>query len=154
MAFNVQKYQSAKSKHRQTSIKVPDLAAFFDDDDEAVWVVRGLTFNEMSVCTSRAESSERFAEIANALLNKGLEDKEASENLKEALDVNENQPTTHTKMRLQYLQMASISPLINSDISLKLSEVHPIIFKQLTDEIITLMGRGQDVEKPKASGKT
>ena len=152
--FDTKKFQKTKFIHRTKQVLVPDLVHFFDEGDQALWEVRGLEFNEISVCNNQVGSQDAIKALLQALGNKQADADETTQAIQSALQINTEDPTDETKRRVQHLIIGSVNPQIDYDIANKLAASFPIVFKQLTDEILTLSGQGQDMEKPMPSGKT
>jgi len=134
---------------RTDTVAVPDLAAYFGKGEDATWVVRGLTGNELSRCNEAAESNKQLAGAVDALASGNA--KEVMEQLKVQLGLSDDVPVDVVR-RITMLQLASVSPKCSLDVAIKLNDKHPIEFFQLTNAITVLTGAGSVLGKPKGSG--
>lgn len=67
MAFNVSGFVQAPWQHRTQEVPVPELKDWFDPGDPLVFVVRGLTANEIARANSASQAHRREAALAEAL---------------------------------------------------------------------------------------
>jgi len=145
--FDKQKFMDAKFSPRNKNIDVPGLAPFFDPGEKPVWVIKGLTADEVSKCNDASSKNKNIASIVEALSSKA----DQSEAIKELLGVN---PSVHSEVakRMEYLVIGSVTPAIDLDVAVKIANVAPIEFFIAT-EIMTLTGMGQQLGEVKSSGE-
>ena len=130
---------------RTEDIPVPDLLAFFLDNEPAVWTVRGLAGQELGRANEAAAKNKLVAATMDALA--GMSAREQIEEIKNALGLGGNVPDDIAK-RIEYLTAGSVKPAITQEVAVKLCETYPIEFYELTNAIIRLTGQGF-VEKKK-----
>lgn len=148
MAFNSKKFMAAQFEPRTAKIELPGLADWFDEGEPPVWVIRGQTANEVALAMEAGAKHKNIDSIIKAIA--ANQDQVAE--LKKAIGIQKDTPGEIIK-RLEQLVQCSIEPEITLDVAVKLGETRPIEFYQMTNEILRLTGLGQDVKKPKASGK-
>jgi len=151
MAFDVKKFTKTKWTPRTEDVPVPDMQAFFQEGEPAVWRVRGLTGQELGQSNEAAEKQRNIAAAVSGIAS-GVE-KEIAESIKELLGVSKNIPADIAK-RIEILCMGSVSPACTVDLAVKVCEVFPIEFFQLTNSILKLTGQGQMPGKSLPSGAT
>jgi hypothetical protein len=57
MGFNLEKLNAISPKHRERSIDVPELSAFFGDGESPKWVIRSMTSEEVFICREKATAA-------------------------------------------------------------------------------------------------
>ena len=151
MGFDSKKFLKMKFTERTFPVPVPDLKEFFADGTEAVWVVRGLTWQEVGRSAEAADRNKNIQAILAGLTSDTS--KEKSEALRNLLGVGANTPADIAK-RIEQLVAGSVDPKCTSDLAVRLCEVFPVEFYQLTNKIIELTGQGQVPGKQNPSGVT
>ena len=151
MGFDVKKFTKQKFQARIAEIPVPDLQAFFPEGEKAVWKVRGLTGQELGRSNEAAERNKNIAAILSGLTSGS--DREVAQAVKDLVGVGGNTPADISK-RLEHLILGSVDPVCTHDLAVKLCEVYPVEFYQITNAIVRLTGQGQLPGKPQPSGAT
>ena len=151
MSFDSKKFLKTKFIPRTEGLALPDLQAFFKEGETAVWIVRGLTGQEVGRASEASDRNKNIAAILEGLTAEASKDK--AEALKDLLGIGGNTPADIAK-RLEHLTIASVDPKCTLDLAVRLCEVYPIEFYQLTNKIMELTGRGQLPGKQPASGAT
>ena len=151
MSFDVKKFSKEKFTARTEAVPVPDLKAFFPEDEAPLWRVRGLTGQELGRAAEASARNKNMAAILEGLTGEAAKEKSAA--LKDLLGLGGNTPEDVAK-RLEHLTMASVDPACTIDLSVRLCETFPIEFYQLTNKIMELTGMGQMPGKPAPCGKT
>ena len=152
MAFNVSGFVQAPWQHRTQEVPVPELKAWFDDGEPAVFTVRGLTANEIARANSASQAHRREAALAEALTSGSKS--EITGAVQAALgrgpDLDPDIPR-----RMEILCAGCVSPPCDLELARKLQEHHGVILFNLSNVILSLTGLGSDVEKkPAPSTKT
>lgn len=151
MPFDVQRFTSARWEPRTERVPVPDLAEWFGEDEEAVFVVRGLSGPELGRCTEAVTRNRDRAALAEGLLS--ADDGERIQALRETLGVGTAVPDDIAK-RLEMLELGSVEPKMDHGSVVKFCEAFPVEFYQLTTIILRLTGRGHQPGKPVRSTKS
>jgi len=151
MSFDAKKFLKTKWQPRTEDFPVPDLKAFFPDGAKAVWKVRGLTGQELGRAAEAAERNKNIAALIEGLTAEAAKDK--AQAVKELLGVGGNAPADIAK-RIEHLVLGSVDPPCTPDLSVRLCEVFPVEFYQLTNKIMELSGKGQLPGKQPPSGGT
>lgn len=151
MTFDTEGFKSEKFEHRTKKVPVPNLKAWFKDGAKPVWTVRGLTAVEIAQANDAAAGRNVSTAILEGLLTRrASEVKDAVEKLVgRADDVPEEMAR-----RIEHIRIASIDPVCDEDLVLKLSKVEPTYFYTLANEIWNLSGQGMSPKKSKPFGKT
>jgi len=147
--FNLDKFSQAQFTPRQEEVSLPALGDFFDGDP--VWVVRGLTANEIAKANDSSTRSDQMDSLIKAITS-ASKIKQVEE-FRKAFGVTEDVNKEVIK-RIEHLVLGSVSPKIEMPIAVKLAETFPIEFYDLTNKIMRLSGMGMEAEKPKPSGET
>lgn len=143
--FDVAKFNAAHLAPREAMVPVPDLASFFGDA-EPVWVVRGLTGEQIARSN---ESSQRHVLIAaniQALANTAAAKSETVEALQSLFGYGSDVPDDLAK-RFDHLVFGSVNPAIDRSTAVRLFASYPIVAYTLTNKILELTGQGPDLGK-------
>lgn len=151
MSFDVKAFRKAKFEDRTTRVPVPDLKDWFGEEDEAVFVVRGLTAEELARCNEAASRNKNMAAILEALSSQNQREKVDA--MREMLGVSETVPNDLAK-RLEQMAMGTVDPDLDHELAVKFAETYPVEFYQITNQIMELTGQGRQVAKKKSTSKT
>ena len=144
MGFDLKKFQTAQFTPRQESVKVPDMKAFFPEGEDAVWIVRGLTGQELGQVNETAARNKKLTAILEGLIsNKNADNAEAIKKLVG----NTGDVTEETARRLEMFRTGSVDPPLDMPDAVKVCTVFPIEFLLLTNTINKLTGQGQEAKK-------
>ncbi len=151
MGFNVTGFKSESFTQRTESVKVPGLKDFFSKGEKPVWIVRGLTGNEIGMSADFASrQSITKAVIEGVLSGKSKDIKDAVKSLTGRSD----EIPEDTAKRIAHLKHGSVDPVCDEELAVKINKHFPVDFLRLTNTILTLSGQGSLPGKRKASGKT
>mgnify|MGYP003511968556 FL=1 len=148
MGFNADRFEAAAFTPRTASLPVEALAAFFDEGEPAVWVVRGLSTTELHNAMEAGKRQGSIESIVRAIASSG----DQAEAVRSALGLSGKTPGEIAK-RLEMLVCGSIAPTITLPVAVKLAEAFPIEFLTLTNTITELTGKGFDLVKPAAASQ-
>lgn len=151
MGFDIKAFDNAKFEDRTAEVPVPDLKDFFDEDSDPVFVVRGLTGEELARCHEAADRSKTIDSVVQALGSTGSADK--IDAMRELLGVSETVPVDLAK-RLEQFAIGTVSPGLDHTQAVRFAEVWPVEFYQITNKIMELTGQGRQIAKKKDSGGT
>lgn len=151
MEFDASKFASAAFKRREEDVPVPDLRDWFKgikEGDTPVWRVRGLTGAELGA-VNEAQAKNRNK---NAIVDALSSEKEASvtDAIRELIGTGANVPDDIAR-RIEMLVIGSVEPECTHQVAVKLAEVFPVEFYELTTKITKLTGMGSEPGKPKRS---
>jgi len=146
-AFNAKDFMKAEFRPRTGEILLPALKGFFTNGAQPLFKLRGLNAVEIANTNEAAITNQRKDNAIQAITDR----QEEIEIMREALGISVDIPYEIAK-RIEQLIIASIEPKLERRVVLKLQEVYPIEFYQLTNEIIRLTGLGMDLKKPEPSG--
>lgn len=145
--FDTRAFEKASFTTRTATVKVPALAAFFKDGEPAEFTVRGLTGNEMMQCTDAAKKRANVELVVDALQLTSEHKKDFEKLLGNVSDLSAE--------IVRRLEMLTINfPDIKLPIWIKVCDAFPVVFFDLTQNILELTGQGKAVEKPLPSGET
>lgn len=150
MAFDSKAFLRAEFVSREERIPVPALKAFFGDD-EPVFVVRGLTADEINRAQEATKRSKDTDDILQALI---ADNPEKLSELREALGISSNDRPAEVVRRLEILTQGIVEPALDMPMAIKFATAFPIDFYSITTKILELTGLGMDLKKSKPSGKT
>jgi hypothetical protein len=151
MSFSTKKFLKTKFTPRQEQVPVPDLKEFFTEGEKPVWTVRGLTGQELGRANEAVEKNKNVAAILEGLVS--AETKEKAQAIKDLLGVGGG-VTQDIAKRLELLVTGSVDPPCTQDLAVRICEVFPIEFFQITNAITKLTGQGQMPGKQPPSGGT
>ena len=151
MGFDSKAFLKTKFIPRTDEVSVPDLQPFFPDGAPAVWKVRGLTGQELGRAAEASDRNKNIAAILEGLTADSSKEKATA--LKELMGVGGNTPADIAK-RIEHLALGSVDPKCPPELAVRLCEVFPVEFYQITNKIMELTGRGQMPGKSQPSGVT
>ena len=139
--FNLEKFEAEGFKARELAVPVPELSAFFDEGAEAVWRIRGLTGAEVARVKDSVQRAKDLDGLIAKLASANAKDKIAA--VLEAFGLGADGESDDYVRRLTLLELGSVVPKVSRHHAVKVSEVAPLAFYRITDEIYTLTGRGK-----------
>lgn len=140
MSFNADAFLEAKFKNRTAEVHVPELKKFFTEEEKPVWVVRGLTAEELARANDEVRQSTDIAAIVSSLASSVS--KEKAEAVKDLIGISKTQAPQDIVKRISYLTSASVSPVCSRDLAIKLGNTFSVVFFNLTNKILELSGKG------------
>lgn len=151
MEFKKSEFLREQFAPRTHSVEVPELAAWFNcgEKESPAWEVKGLNFEELAKADSKADNANAIRDLISSLSKK--DGKEIAGNLANAFGFGDDTPRQMVQ-RINYLVFGSVSPECDEELAVKLASTFPIEFKQITDKILELTGRGYVPGKQKNSG--
>ena len=149
MPFDIERFEHTKMQRRTEDVPVPDLAAFFEEDEPRVWTIQTLTAAELCRCN---EAKERAGAVGNILEAVSLVGREQIDALRKALGMTKDVPGEIAK-RVQLLVEGSVMPKVTHSQAVLLSERYGTDFYMITNKILILAGSGFDLVKPAAASQ-
>lgn len=140
--FDERAFMRAKFQSRTAEVPVPGLAPFFNGDAPPVWVVRNLTGDELAKSMESSVRQKSIDTVIKALSNQSAQ----IDAIRAALGIGDDVSVELAK-RLEQLVIASVEPVIDKPLAVKLAENYPVEFYQLTNKIVELTGLGADLKK-------
>lgn len=152
MSFNQSKFASAKFTPRTAKVLVTALKDWFEEMDELVFTVRGMTASELAKANEAGDNSGKLQAVVEALTTNNKAKQKTA--FQDVFGFGSDTPAEVQK-RIMMLTICSVEPELDQGTVVKLAEVAPIEFYMLTNEITKLTGQGSSVEgKSQPSGKT
>ncbi len=146
MSFDLNRFRGAALTPRQASVPVPDLRFFFAAEEEPVWVVRGLTGEELARANEANARTATIAAAVQALANAAAAKPEQTEALQTLIGYGTEVPADLAK-RFDHLVFGSVEPKIDRETAVRLFTGYPIVGYTLTNRILELTGEGPDLGK-------
>ncbi len=134
----------------EVDVKGSVLAEFFTDGAETVWKVRGLVADEIARSAESSEMYKKADAVVKALSTDN--DSEITKGVQKLLGTGSDVHTDVVK-RQEHLIYGSISPMVTKQMAVRIAEVAPAEFYEITNKILELTGLGQIAGKSKPSGK-
>jgi len=150
MPFDVAGFKKAKFEDRTEKVPVPDLADWFEEGEEAAFVVRGLTGEELARCNEAASRNSNVSNLVEALGSNNAQ--EQIDAMREMLGVGDSVPEDLAK-RIEQLSRGTVDPDMDHEAAVKFAEAYPVEFYQITNKINELTGQGRQVQKKSSSRK-
>jgi hypothetical protein len=144
MSFDKKKFMRTEYEPRTEKVPVPDLKDFFDEGAEPVWLVRNLTGHELGKVNEAKERNRNIEAILEALVSE--QSKEKAEAIKHLIGLNNDTPGDIVQ-RLEMLVIASVEPVCDQEMAVKICTHFPGVFVPLTNAIRNLTGQGAQVKK-------
>lgn len=149
MTFNLDKFQAAEFSARVERVEIRQLSEFFGEGEVPVFVVRGLTAAELQRAIEAGNRQGAIETVVKAITTK----QDQVESIRKALGLTKDTPGEIAK-RIEMLVLGCTEPAMNHAAAVKLAEVCPIEFYDLTNKIVTLTGQGGSRVKPQPSSHT
>lgn len=146
MPFNSDAFERSQFEPRTESVSIPVLADFFDPEEEPVFIIRGLTSNELNRSIDAGSQQRDMTKIIEAISEKGAQ----VEDIRSALGLGDRATPAEVAKRIQMLVFCCIQPVLSMPVAAKIAENFPIEFFDLTTKISVLTGRGGKLVKPEA----
>jgi hypothetical protein len=151
MGFDVKSFRKAKFEDRTAEVPVPDLKDWFAEGEEPVFIVRGLTAEELARCNEAVQKNKNISSVIEALHSSNQQEKVQA--MREMLGVSESVPNDLAK-RLEQFALGTVDPDMDHELAVKFAESFPVEFYQLTNKIMELTGQGRQVKKKQNSKQT
>jgi len=153
MGFDIKRFMKERFVPREESIPVPLVFKdFFDEGEEPVWKIRGLTGAEYGRVNEAPGRNAAIVKIADELFS-GISKKQASA-IRSLIGGTENETPEDVAKRLEMFTIGSVDPVCDLEIAVKFCRVAPIQFWMITNRISILTGQGHVPGKQKPSGVT
>lgn len=145
--IDIERLVSMPLTPREEKVPVPQLACLFPDGEEPVWIVRGLTGEEMARVEEESQRHSIMRAVIQVMNNaahaKGNELVEAIERL---VGYGPDVPESLCRQHGQ-LVYGSVYPKIDRPTAVKLSQGVPAIMRLLREVIKNLTEQGPDLGK-------
>lgn len=151
MSLDIKSFLNEQFQPRIKNMPVPQLAQWFKNGDKPVWKIRSLGADEIGRADEAVANEGVTTKLMEALTS--MNSPEVSEKVKELMGKSSDTPKTIAK-RVYHLMYGSIDPKCDYELAGKLRSNFPVIFYELTNEILQLSGQGFEPGKSKPSGKT
>lgn len=146
MAFQIDKFTTAKWQDRITIVPVPELKEFFDEGDELTWTLKCISASEVATARDHVKNSRNKEDLINSLFKHNIPDNLLNE-LKEKAGIKRTDGKVHKEVifRKAILMAASVNPTCSETMALILGERFPETFDRLANEAFELIGLGASV---------
>src|SRR6056297_4315121 len=151
MGFDIKAFQKTKFEDRTAKVQVPDLKDWFAEGDEPVFIVRGLTAEELARCNEAVQKNKNISFVVEALHSSNQHKKVQA--MREVLGVSESVPDDLAK-RLEQFTLGTVDPDLDHEMAVKFAENYPVEFYQATNKIMELTGQGRQIKKKPSSKQT
>src|SRR6056297_3367078 len=148
MGFDTKSFRKATFEDRTESVPVPDLKEWFAEGEEPVFIVRGLTAEELARCNEAVQKNKNISSVVEALHSSNQHKKVQA--MREVLGVSESVPDDLAK-GLEQFTLGTVDPDLDHEMAVKFAESYPVEFYQLTNKIMELTGQGRQVKKKQPS---
>jgi len=147
--MDVERYRNERRSQRTEQVKVPQLSPYFRDGEEPLFTIRNMTAAEVWRAREAGARREEKLKIVEKMFS-GNHDERAHA-IKQLTDG----PVVPDEIakRIEMLSIACVSPAIDHEIAVRISEDFPIEFLDITNKIASLSGVGAQLGKPQSSGK-
>ncbi len=151
MPFNTQQFMGERFEPVTRTVSVPSLKDWFGEGEKPVWIVKSMTGYELGRANEIAGKNDKTRAVLEAVLSANSRDVKKA--VGEITGHGESVPMEMAK-RIEYLQVGSVDPVCDLDLSLRIYKEKPYVFLELTNAISELTSVGSQPGKPKPSGKT
>ncbi len=150
MTFDSSAFMNAKFEARTEAVKVPELAAWFGDNKDPQWIVRGLTGIEYGKVNEAVATNKNIQAVIEKIVSE--KPKTLADGIGKLI-LGPDVPTDIAR-RISIIMSGSVDPVCDLEMAKKLCEFFSVVFYSLTNKILELSGRGAAVGGLKPSGKT
>lgn len=146
MPFSADLFQRAEYTPRTEVVPVPALAEFFGQDEPAQFTIRGLTAPELHKAIEAGTRQKALDGVVKAIASQ----KDQIDAIRAALGLSADTPGEIAK-RMEMLVAGCVEPKLDLTAVVKLSNIFPVEFYDLSNRITSLTGQGASRVKPPAS---
>jgi len=143
MGFDISKFERTNFVERTGELRFPGLQVFFDEDEDPIFKVRGLTAEEIYSAKHDANKGKVLTEIVGKL--SGGKDREKAAAILEAMGMNDDAPAELIQI-YSHLEQGLIEPKLTRPQVIRLARAFPIEVAQLNNLILELSGKGAIAE--------
>jgi hypothetical protein len=151
MAFDAARFVEAGWQRRQGTVAVPDLAGWFDKKEKPVWKIQSLEGAEIARARDAERRNKTLKSVIDGLVSENEKKKAAA--IRKIVGSTDDMPDD-IAYRTEILRYGSVEPAVDYPLAAMLHRSKPVVFFEITNEIIRLTGLGHEPGKAKASGKT
>ena len=154
MSFDLKRFNSTKLAIRTKEVDVPALKPFFDEDEKPVFVVKGISGEELARVNEQVYINAGAQKAIELAQQKGAQ--AGVEAVRTLLGgFSDNVPDTHVR-NINIVHLGCVEPKLERPDVVRLAQNYPIEFSILSQEILKLTGQGATIDQVKstASGKT
>jgi hypothetical protein len=137
--MNTEKFLVASFKDRIEEVKVAELKHFFDDGEDPIWVVRGLTAEEIAKSNQAVKNNRDLGKLIDAITS----ETDKAETVKQIIGVQSDKVPNDVVNRISMLVSGSINPVCTEEMAVKLGNNFSTVFYHLTNRILHLTGKGR-----------
>ena len=141
MAFDADKFLNTKYRDRTAEVPVPELKKYFPDNETPVWIVRGLTAEEIAWANDEVGRNRDISAIVTALASPLSNEKAGA--VKDLIGLSKDTVPGDIVKRISHLISASVDPACSRELAVKLGRDHSILFFKITNTILELSGKGR-----------
>jgi len=152
MGFDLKGFRNAQCQARTDQVRVDGMADWFDEGDEPVFHVRGLSGEELARVREAVDKNKNISEVLEAIATSQTSQDRIDE-IREYLGVSDSVPNELAR-RMEMLVYGSVDPNLDHETVKLVAERHPIELYNITDKILTLTGEGAQPLKKKDSSRT
>jgi hypothetical protein len=148
MGFLLSDFVRADLKPRTVTVKVPELASWFEAGSEPVFIVRGLSGEEFYAVREAVNKRRDLQTIASQLLSgQGEAIAAAVEEFYGAV------PDEYAR-QIEILAAGCVDPVLDRVAAMKLIKHHPVSVHTIASEILRATGEGSTPGESSGSGAT
>lgn len=148
MAFNIKKFRKTKFGPRLREVRLPELAAWFDDNSDPVFTVRGLNGEEMYQVREADDKRRDLQAIAAKLLSGN------GAAMAEAIEAFYGSVPAEFARRVEILIHGCVEPKLERHDVMRFFKNFPQQAHMLCTEILVATGEGSQPGELKGSGET
>ena len=143
-AFSREKYEPREA---EISFKIPVPGSGSPEPVEQVFVVKGLTAEELAKIDQIVDNNKNLQALLDAVVRADSGDIKARlDAIKDLAGMSNDVPASHVK-KLAIFRAGCVNPEFGQADAVKFAKVHPIEFIIISNKIYELTGLGQQVKK-------
>lgn len=155
MGFQAERFEQVTLAPRTREVPVPELADWFDGDGAPVFVVRGLTADELARAKDAHAMNLRKLGLLQALERENPDPAQVAEEARAWIQGSAEDKHAQVAMRQEMLRCGVVEPALSEEIVAKLAVHFAMLIYRVSDAINDLTGRGSEAaKKPKRSSLT
>ncbi len=148
MPFDLRRFNREDLKPRTEEIKVPEMKAWFDEEDAPVFTSRALTGEEFYRVREAVQRRADFQAIAAGLLSGG------GEAIAEAIEAFYGAVPDEFARRVEVLVFGCVKPALDRQAAVKLLTHYPVSAHAVSEAILRATGEGSIPGESNGSGGT
>jgi hypothetical protein len=141
--MDITKFEQMNFKDRAENVPVPDLKTFFEEGEDPVWEIKGLTAHELAIVNNAVEANTGKNKLVDALTEGTSNEKvEAIRKAMNIIKLSDDVPNDLVRRHMTIV-LGSVNPVCSEEMAVKLGTNFPTVLYLISQKIYGLTGLGR-----------